>query len=104
MVFDLGGVLVDWDPRRLYRTMLGSDEEIAEFFDEVDFAAWNHALDAGERTWAEAVADHAARFPHRRELLAAYPERFAETHRRGRSTGPSGWSRSCTAPACGCSP
>ena len=79
VVFDLGGVLVDWDPRRLYRTLLGSDEEIAEFFDEVDFAAWNHALDAGERTWAEAVADHATRFPHRRELLAAYPDRFPET-------------------------
>jgi FMN phosphatase YigB (HAD superfamily) len=79
VVFDLGGVLVDWDPRRLYRTMLGSDEEIAEFFDEVDFAGWNHRLDAGERTWAEAVADHAARFPHRQHLLAAYPERFPET-------------------------
>jgi len=79
VVFDLGGVLVDWDPRLLYRTMLGSDEEIAAFFDEVDFAGWNHRLDAGERTWAEAVADHGTRFPHRRELLAAYPERFAET-------------------------
>ena len=79
VVFDLGGVLVDWDPRRLYRTLLGSDEEIEEFFDEVDFVALNHALDAGERTWAEAVADHGARFPHRRELLAAYPDRFPET-------------------------
>lgn len=79
VVFDLGGVLVDWDPRLLYRTMLGSDEEIAAFFDEVDFAGWNHRLDAGERTWAEAVADLGTRFPHRRELLAAYPERFAET-------------------------
>ena len=95
VVFDLGGVLVDWDPRRLYRTLLGSDEEIAEFFDEVDFAAWNHALDAGERTWAEAVADHATRFPHRRELLAAYPDRFPETIG-GLIDGTVGWSRSCT--------
>ena len=79
VVFDLGGVLVDWDPRRLYRTMLGSDEEIADFFDEVDFAGWNHRLDAGERTWAEAVDDLGSRFPHRRELLAAYPARFPET-------------------------
>jgi 2-haloacid dehalogenase len=77
VVFDLGGVLVDWDPRYLYRRLL-PDDEVEEFLAEVDFLAWNHLADAGGR-WADAVADHARRFPHRAELLAAYPERFAES-------------------------
>jgi 2-haloacid dehalogenase len=77
VVFDLGGVLVDWDPRYLYRQLLPEDE-VEDFLTEVDFAAWNYRADAGGR-WADAVAEQAARFPHRAELLAAYPERFRET-------------------------
>lgn len=77
VVFDLGGVLVDWDPRYLYRRLLPEDE-VEEFLDEVDFMAWNHRADAGG-SWADAVAEHAEQYPHRRELLAAYPERFPES-------------------------
>jgi 2-haloacid dehalogenase len=78
-VFDLGGVLIDWDPRYLYRTLLDSDDEIAAFLDEVGFADWNHEMDAGARTWAEAVEALATRHPHHRHLIEAYPLRFAET-------------------------
>jgi 2-haloacid dehalogenase len=77
VVFDLGGVLIDWDPRLLYRTLLPEDE-VEAFLVEVEFAEWNALQDAG-RPFAEAVEVHAKRFPHRRELLAAYHERFPET-------------------------
>jgi 2-haloacid dehalogenase len=77
VVFDLGGVLIDWDPRYLYRRLL-PEAEVEPFLAEVGFAAWNYAQDAG-RPWDEAVADLAARHPHRRELIAAYPARFLET-------------------------
>ena len=77
VVFDLGGVLIDWDPRLLYRTLL-PEEEVEAFLAEVEFDAWNHEQDAG-RPFAAAVEAHAARFPHRRELLAAYHDRYAET-------------------------
>ncbi len=77
VVFDLGGVLVHWDPRHLYRRLL-PDDGIEDFFAEVDFAAWNRRADGGAR-WADLVAEHSRRFPHRAELLAAYPARFAET-------------------------
>ncbi len=77
VVFDLGGVLVDWDPRYLYRQLLPEDE-IEDFLAEVDFSAWNYRADAGGR-WADVIAEQSARFPHRAALLAAYPERFRET-------------------------
>lgn len=79
VVFDLGGVLIDWDPRYLYRTLLDSDEEVETFLHEIDFAGWNHAMDAGEGSWADSVAALTERFPHRSDLIAAYPARFAET-------------------------
>lgn len=77
VVFDLGGVLVDWDPRYLYDQLLPA-HEVDAFLDEVGFAAWNREQDAGA-SWAEAVRQLGELYPHRRELLAAYPARFPET-------------------------
>ncbi len=79
VVFDLGGVLIDWDPRYLYRQLLPTDEEIAEFLEEVGFERWNHEVDAGQISWAGAADAIAATHPHRRDLIEAYPARFAET-------------------------
>jgi|tagenome__1003787_1003787.scaffolds.fasta_scaffold20538532_2 2-haloacid dehalogenase len=76
VVFDLGGVLVDWDPRHLYRRLLPEDE-IEPFLEEIGFQEWNRAQDAG-RGWAEAVEQLAAQHPHRRELIAAYAHRYDE--------------------------
>jgi 2-haloacid dehalogenase len=77
VVFDLGGVLIDWDPRYLYRQLMAEDE-IEPFLDEIGFREWNLAQDAGG-SWEDAVAALSARHPHRRELIAAYPDRFPET-------------------------
>lgn len=77
VVFDLGGVLVDWDPRYLYRQLLPADE-VEPFLDEIGFREWNHAQDAGG-SWDDAVDALAARHPDRRELIAAYRDRFTET-------------------------
>ena len=77
VVFDLGGVLVRWDPRRLYRQLM-PEHEVDDFLAEIGFPAWNHAMDAGG-DWADAVEMLAARHPHRRDLIASYPALFAET-------------------------
>jgi 2-haloacid dehalogenase len=77
VVFDLGGVLIDWDPRYLYRKLM-TDGEVEGFLEEIGFRDWNHAQDAGA-PWDDAVEALAARHPHRRDLIAAYPSRFAET-------------------------
>lgn len=77
VVFDLGGVLIDWDPRHLYRRLM-AEEEIDDFLLEIGFVEWNRAQDAGGR-WDEAVEALAARHPHRRALIEAYPDRYPET-------------------------
>jgi len=78
VVFDLGGVLINWDPRHLYRKIFGADEVAMErFLAEVCTMEWNAALDAG-RPFAEAVAELAAAHPDQAELIAAYHERWPE--------------------------
>lgn len=77
MVFDLGGVLIDWDPRYLYRRLLASEEEVERFLGTVCTPEWNRAQDAG-RSWAEAVDTLAARHPDQAGLIAAYRDRWPE--------------------------
>ena len=77
IIFDFGGVVVHWDPRRVYRRFLESDEAIDAFFREVGFHRWNADQDRGGRTWDEAVEELSSRYPHRRELIHAY-HRFWE--------------------------
>lgn len=76
-VFDLGGVVVIWDPVPAVAAAVG--RERAERFvhgDEFDFAAWNHAQDAG-RSWADAEAAATASHPDLAEEIAAYRPNFA---------------------------
>ena len=80
VVFDLGGVLVDWDPRYLYRTLIPSEAEVERFLTEVTTPEWNAAQDVG-RTWAEAVTMLSAQYPEHTDLIAAYDERWLETIR-----------------------
>ena len=78
VVFDLGGVLVDWDPRYLFRQLLSDEAAVERFLAEVCTPEWNAEQDAG-RSWAEGVAEASARFPEHAELVAAYDERWWET-------------------------
>lgn len=78
VVFDLGGVLIDWDPRYLYRTLFDGDETAMEsFLAEVCTPQWNAQQDAG-RSWAEAVESLALEYPEHRERIGAYWHRWAE--------------------------
>jgi 2-haloacid dehalogenase len=78
VVFDLGGVLIDWNPRHLYRKIFGADEAGMErFLADVCTPEWNAALDAG-RPFAEAIAEAIAAHPAEAELIDAYYERWPE--------------------------
>ncbi|MGN6130169.1 MAG: HAD family hydrolase [Nocardioidaceae bacterium] len=81
VVFDLGGVVVDWDPVPAIAAAVG--RERAERFvhgGEFDFAAWNHAQDAG-RSFAEAEAAASASHPHLAEEVTSYRPNFARSLR-----------------------
>ena len=79
IVFDYGGVLMDWNPRYLYQKMPGVDAQTVErFLKEVDFFTWNVEHDRG-RTFAEGTAELIARFPQYRELIRAYDERYLDS-------------------------
>jgi 2-haloacid dehalogenase len=77
VVFDIGGVLVDWNPRYLYRKLLPDEPAVERFLAEVCTAEWNVEQDRG-RPWAEAVAQLTARFPEHAALISAYDERWGE--------------------------
>jgi 2-haloacid dehalogenase len=78
VVFDLGGVLIDWDPRHLYRSLFCGDHAAMErFLSEVCTPAWNQQQDAG-RPWAEAVAMLQKQFPEYDGLIRAYHLRWSE--------------------------
>jgi len=78
-VFDLGGVLIDWNPRYLYRKLFdGDDAAMERFLAEVTTPEWNGEQDAG-RTWAEAVDVLTRQHPEHATLIAAYAIRWPET-------------------------
>src|SRR5687768_10676361 len=78
VIFDLGGVLIDWNPRHLYRSLFDGDEAAMErFLGDVCTAAWNLSLDAG-RPFAEAVAELVERHPGERARIEAYHRRSIE--------------------------
>ena len=77
IVFDLGGVLIDWNPRHLYRKLFDDEARMEWFLAEVCHTAWNEEQDRG-RAFAVAVEEAAARHPEHRPLIAAYFERWDE--------------------------
>jgi 2-haloacid dehalogenase len=72
VVFDLGKVLVDWDPRHLYRQRFGGDEPAMErFLAEVCSPEWHHRIDRGQ-SWEAAIAEAVARHPRQAAHIRAY--------------------------------
>jgi 2-haloacid dehalogenase len=77
VVFDIGNVLIQWDPRHLYRRLIPDEAERERFLAEVCTDAWNLEQDRG-RSWAEAIAERVALFPQHETLIRAYSERWHE--------------------------
>jgi 2-haloacid dehalogenase len=77
VVFDLGGVLIDWDPRHLYRKLLADEAAVEEFLATVCTPEWNAEQDRG-RPFAEGVAELVERHPAHAAAIGAYHERWPE--------------------------
>ena len=78
VVFDLGGVLLDWNPRHLYRTLFADTAAMEAFLAEIDFYGWNRHQDWG-RPFAEAVEALCADFPQHCDLIRIYPVRYQDS-------------------------
>ncbi len=77
VVFDLGGVVLRWEPERAFQQVMPADQ-VGDFMDEISFCEWNHGHDAG-RDWDEGEAELISRMPHRRREIEAYRRYFDRT-------------------------
>ncbi|MGE5463623.1 MAG: hypothetical protein ACM3PS_09715, partial [Syntrophothermus sp.] len=79
ILFDFGNVLLEWNPRYIYRRYFAENEEAMEqFLQEVNFMEWNAQQDKG-RTFAEGVAILSREFPQYSDLIQAYHENWKES-------------------------
>lgn len=76
-IFDVGAVLIEWNPRHLYRQLIPDADAMERFLAEVCTPQWNVSQDAG-RPWKEAEAEAIARHPDKAELIRAYRARWHE--------------------------
>lgn len=77
-IFDLGGVLLQWDPRHLYRKLFNGDHAAMEhFLATVCTEEWNERQDAG-RSFADATRELLPRHADKLALIEAFGQRFGE--------------------------
>jgi 2-haloacid dehalogenase len=78
VIFDLGGVLIDWNPRYLYRKILKDEDQITWFLENICTSEWNDQQDAG-RSFDEAIRELIAKHPEWEEAITAWGTRWQET-------------------------
>jgi len=78
IIFDFGGVLLDWNPHNLYRRFFDEPHRIDQFLSEIHFPEWNLQQDKG-RPFADGVAELSARFPQHAHLIRAYHEHWEDS-------------------------
>lgn len=77
IVFDIGGVLLDWDPRYLYRKLFDDADAMEAFLAEICTPEWNERMDAG-LSFDDGVAELTDRHPHHTDMISAYHDRWIE--------------------------
>lgn len=78
VVFDIGEVLLDWNPRHLYRRIFADEATMEWFLAHVCTPAWNREQDRGRR-WADAVDFLVRRWPEWRAEIEAFDARWEKT-------------------------
>ncbi|WP_299475187.1 HAD family phosphatase [uncultured Roseibium sp.] len=75
VVFDIGNVLIEWNPEILYRQLIPDPLERKTFLETVCTSDWNLQQDLG-RSWKEGVETLTVQFPDKADLIAAYSDRW----------------------------
>ncbi len=77
IIFDLGGVLIDWNPEYVFKNYFESEEKKKYFFDHVCTMDWNEDQDAGKLI-EEAVDERIILFPDWEKPIRDYYDRWPE--------------------------
>lgn len=77
IVFDLGGVLIDWDPRYLYRELFADPAEMEEFLGSVCTQEWHRSHDLGADI-RQSCEQLARQHPEHRDMIMVWAERGEE--------------------------
>ena len=77
IIFDLGGVLINWDPRKVYRTIFKTEKEIDWFFENICTSDWNENQDAGYSI-SKATEERVAQYPEWEKEIRAFYGRWVE--------------------------
>ena len=79
IIFDFGGVIINWNPHALFNKYFSNDKEaIDRFLAEINFSAWNLAQDEGH-PFAKGVMELSEKFPQYAHLIRAYDEEWEES-------------------------
>jgi len=77
IIFDLGGVLIDWNPRYVYREVFDSEEKVEWFLQHITTLDWNERQDAGYLI-ADAVEEKVSEHPEWEKEIRIYYDRWKE--------------------------
>ncbi len=77
IIFDIGAVLIDWNPRHYYRQMLKDDAEVEKFLNEICTHEWKHSIDLG-RPWEDARSELVSKHPEYTHCIDAYWHNWQE--------------------------
>ncbi len=77
IIFDLGGVFVDWNPKYLYRKIFDNEEKMEQFLSEICTNSWNVEHDRGRPLWkgTQLLVDQ---YPEYESEIRAYYSRWVE--------------------------
>ncbi|RLD08388.1 MAG: HAD family phosphatase [Chloroflexota bacterium] len=77
IVFDLGGVLVDWNRRYLYQKIFSDQDELEYFLREICSLEWNAQMDV-DKSFLDATDDLVLKYPEYETQIRAYFSRWEE--------------------------
>ena len=78
IIFDYGNVLIEWNPRHVYRRYFSDEESMEQFLHEVNFMEWNALQDKG-RSFKDGVAALSKQFPQYEHLIQAYHDHWKDS-------------------------
>ena len=77
IIWDLGGVLIDWNPSYLFEKLIKDESQRKFFLENICTPDWNEEQDGG-RTIKEATETLSAEHPEWKEMIEAYYGRWTE--------------------------